>query len=92
MEVAIEDGGPQRIDYIFYFGGTDNLYLEPISISLVPDKPDLLYCFDKSPKESDGLSSYGCEKIFLESDCSYKSYTVSDHLGFELNFEIGINN
>jgi hypothetical protein len=91
-QVAIENGGPQRIDYIFCFKGNGNLYLKPISISLVPNSPDLLYCFDKRLKESDSLSSYGCEKISLESDCSYKSYTVSDHLGLELNFEIGINN
>jgi exonuclease III len=91
-QVAIEDGGPQRIDYIFYFKGTDNLYIKPISISLVPNRPDLLYCFDKRLKENGDLSSYGYEKVSLESDCSYKSYTVSDHLGLELNFEIGINN
>jgi len=90
-QVAIEDGGPQRIDYIFYFNGTDNFYIKPISISLVPDRPELLYCFDKRPKENGDLSSYGCEKISLGSGCSYKSYTVSDHLGLELNFEIGIN-
>ena len=81
-QVAIENGGPQRIDYIFCFKGTDNLYLEPISISLVPNRPDQLYCFDKRPEKSDGLLS----------TCSYRSYTVSDHLGLELNFEIGINN
>jgi exonuclease III len=91
-QVAIEDGSPQRIDYIFCFKGTDGIYLEPISISLIPNRPDLLYCFDKRPEGSDGLSSYGCEKISLESDCSFRSYTVSDHLGLELNFKIGINN
>jgi len=69
-QVAVENGRPQRIDYIFYSSGTNNLYLEPISISLVPDSPDLLYCFDKKVKNSGA---------------------VSDHLGLELNFEIGIN-
>jgi len=88
-QVAVENGGPQRIDYIFYSGGTDNFYLEPISISLVPDNPDLLYCFDKKAKNSG--ASYECEEISLDNDCSYKSYTVSDHLGLELNFKIGIN-
>ncbi len=88
-QIAVENGGPQRIDYIFYSGGTGDLYLEPISISLVPNSPDLLYCFDRKPGRND--VSYGCEEISLENDCSFKSYTVSDHLGLELNFEIGIN-
>jgi len=88
-QVAVENGRPQRIDYIFYSSGTNNLYLEPISISLVPDSPDLLYCFDKKVKNSG--ASCGCEEISSDNDCSYKSYTVSDHLGLELNFEIGIN-
>jgi len=88
-QVAVENGGPQRIDYIFYSSGTNNLYLEPISISLVPDSPDLLYCFDKEAKNNGAPCGY--EEISSDNDCSYKSYTVSDHLGLELNFEIGIN-
>lgn len=88
-QVAVENGGPQRIDYIFYSRGTYNFYIEPISISLVPNSPDLLYCFDKESKNNS--APYGCEKISLDNECSYKSYTVSDHLGLELNFEIGIN-
>ncbi len=91
--IAIENGEPERIDYIFYFGGENNLYLNPLFISLVPDKPGKLYCFDKRSGESDGLlSSNGCREISPESDCSFKSYTVSDHLGLELNFGVGINN
>ena len=86
-QIAVEDGGPQRIDYIFHFSGKGDLYLKPISISLVPGSPDLLYCFDSGTG-----SSNGCIDISLDSDCSFKSYTVSDHLGLELNFEIGINN
>lgn len=91
-QVATEDGGPQRIDYIFYFKGTGNLYLEPVSISLVPGKPGLLYCFDKSSIDPDSQSQYGCKEISLEYDCSHKSYTVSDHLGLELNFVVGKDN
>ena len=90
-QVATENGGPQRIDYIFYFGGNGELYLEPLSVSLVPGKPGLLYCFDKKPRENGSLSEYSCEKVSLESDCSHKSYTISDHLGLELSFEIGKN-
>ena len=67
--VAIPDGEPKRIDYIFYFEGADTLKLEPVSANLVPEKPDLLYCFDKKAPEG---------------DCSFKSYTVSDHLGVNL--------
>ncbi|HAJ95760.1 MAG TPA: hypothetical protein DCP02_05960 [Actinobacteria bacterium] len=88
-QVAVENGGPQRIDYIFYSSGTGNLYLEPISISLVPDRPELLYCFDKKPKNNG--ASYECNKISLAHNCSHKSYTVSDHLGLEVNFEVYMN-
>jgi exonuclease III len=91
-QIATGNGGPQRIDYIFYFKGTGSLYLEPKSISLVPEKPDLLYCFDKNPEDPAGRLPNGCWEISLEDDCSHKSYTVSDHLGLELNFEISKDN
>lgn len=87
-QIATENGGPQRIDYIFYFKGTGSLYLEPISISLVPGKPDLLYCLDKDPEDLTSRSPYGCWEISLEDDCSHKSYAVSDHLGLEINIEV----
>ena len=87
-QVATEKGGPQRIDYIFYFGGNGKLFLEPVSISLIPEKPVSLYCFDERPKKNSIQSRYGCEKISLDSDCSYKSYTVSDHLGLAIYFDI----
>ena len=61
-------------------------------MSLVPDKPGLLYCFDKSSIDPDSQSQYGCREISLEYDCSHKSYTVSDHLGLELNFVVGKDN
>ncbi len=89
-QVAIEDGGPERIDYIFYYKGTDNIHIEPISVSLVPDRPDLLYCFDKKPWEDENQSSYDCMEIYQVGDCVYKSYTVSDHLGIELGFEVNL--
>ena len=91
-QIATGNGGPQRIDYIFYFKGTSSLYLEPISMSLVPEKPGLLYCLDKNPEDLASRSPYGCLEISLEDDCSHKSYTVSDHLGLELNFEVGKDN
>ena len=91
-QIATGTGGPQRIDYIFYFRGAGSHYLEPISISLVPEKPDLLYCLDKDPEDPINRSPNGCWEISLEDDCSYKSYTVSDHLGLELNFEVGKDN
>jgi hypothetical protein len=91
-QIATENGRPQRIDYIFYFKGTNSLYLEPISMSLVPKKPGLLYCLDKNLEDLTSRTPYGCLEISLEDDCSYKSYTVSDHLGLELNFEVGKDN
>jgi endonuclease/exonuclease/phosphatase family metal-dependent hydrolase len=33
---AIENGPPERIDYIFYFGGSSDLKITPLSISLFP--------------------------------------------------------
>jgi len=77
---------------IFYFRGAGSLYLEPISMSLVPEKPDLLYCLDNDPEDLINRSPNGCWEISLEDDCSYKSYTVSDHLGLELNFDVSKNN
>lgn len=71
--VAISEGEPKRIDYIFYFEGSGPLELEPITAGLVPEKPDLLYCFDKEALAGP-----------VEDNCSFKSYTVSDHLGLNL--------
>lgn len=86
--VAISDGEPKRIDYIFYFEGSDFLKLEPISANLVPEKPDLLYCFDRKIPIATELSPKSHIDTSSESECSFKSYTISDHLGLNLIIDI----
>jgi hypothetical protein len=88
--IAIEKGRPQRIDYIFYFGGSGSVNIEPKTISLVPDGPKVLYCFDSELYR--GNLSSGCECVTIDqgADCSFKSYTVSDHLGLEAYFDFMI--
>ncbi len=86
--IAISNGGPKRIDYIFYFEGSGPLKLEPASIDLVPEKPDLLYCFDRNTQITPELSPGPHIKTSTESECSFKSYTVSDHLGLTLAIDL----
>lgn len=90
--VAIETGSPQRIDYIFYFGGSGYVNINPESIYLIPKEPKILYCYDM--KHRWDLLPYSNECIKIDEgkdmDCSFKSYTVSDHLGLEANFNFEV--
>jgi endonuclease/exonuclease/phosphatase family metal-dependent hydrolase len=88
--IAIEKGGPQRIDYIFYFGGFGSVNIEPKTIDLVPDEPEVLYCYDRELYRNPLSSGNGCITVGKEGECFFKSYTVSDHLGLEAYFDFMI--
>jgi len=84
--IAVETGGPQRIDYIFYFGGSGNPVIDPESINPVPENPDIPYNFGTCFFQQ-FLSGISC---YMQADsrnsCSLISYTVSDHIGLEAKF------
>jgi len=88
--VAVEKGRPQRIDYIFYFGGFGDVNIEPKIIDLVPEEPEILYCYDRELYGNPLSSGNDCMTTGKESDCLFKSYTVSDHLGLEAYFDFKI--
>ena len=90
-QIAIETGRPQRIDYIFYFDGSGDINIDPKSINLLPEEPKILYYYDREPYQYLIFSNNDCVKISENSDCSFKSYTVSDHLGLEADFDFKID-
>ncbi|MDI7276086.1 MAG: endonuclease/exonuclease/phosphatase family protein [Anaerolineae bacterium] len=71
-----ESGDPQRLDYIFYVGGTSGLALQPTSIRLVPSGPNTLYCFDDK-----GESWWGCTSVPV----SESTLTVGKTYGFVID-------
>lgn len=86
--IAIETDRPQRIDYIFYFGGSSEISIFPQSVYLVPREPEIMYCYDRRNLFFTGDD---CVKEDKNSDCSFKSYTVSDHLGLEVYFDFQLD-
>lgn len=56
--IAIEKQGAERIDYIFYFGGSSSIKTESLNIDLVPQKPEKLYSFKNGRLKSYTLSDH----------------------------------
>jgi endonuclease/exonuclease/phosphatase family metal-dependent hydrolase len=79
--IAIEDGSPQRIDYIFFYPSRGSLSLKAQDISLVPQSPENFYCL-KSP------AAHIAGKDLDDIPCRSYSHTLSDHLGLSAVFEI----
>jgi len=84
--IAVESGDPQRIDYIFYFGGSASPVIDPESIHPVPESPDIPYRFGTCFLRQflSGISRN--MRAGSRNSCSLISYTVSDHIGLEANF------
>ncbi len=88
--IAVETGGPQRIDYIFYFGGSGNPAINPESIHPVPESPDILYSFDTCFFRQFLSNVNRYIRTGNQNSCSLISYTVSDHIGLEADFSFKI--
>ncbi len=79
--IAVEDGSPQRIDYIFFYPSSGPFSLKAQDISLVPRGPENMYCLQ-------GPAASIAKKDLDDMPCRSYSHTLSDHLGLEAVFEI----
>jgi hypothetical protein len=80
--LAVDEGGPQRLDYYYHFIGETKLTSEALEIDTVPksEEKDELYCFDNDEN---------CNIIDKDGSCDgLKSYTASDHIGLKLKLHL----
>jgi endonuclease/exonuclease/phosphatase family metal-dependent hydrolase len=81
--LADEKAKRQRIDYIFYYGGTAEVSLKPKSMSLVPSgapKTRILYCFDE------GYWGKECEKIYTKGGDLEGRALWAKHYYFQMDY------
>jgi endonuclease/exonuclease/phosphatase family metal-dependent hydrolase len=80
--LAVDEGGPQRLDYYYHYTGEMKLTSEAKEIDTVPvsEEKEELYCFDNDES---------CNIIGKDGSCDgLKSYTASDHIGLRLELHV----